>query len=111
MEDILKSDSFLTTSKEIFSQLLLRDTLNVLEISLFKALLRWKEKNDVHAAKELAKLIRVPLIDVKEILNTVKPSKLVSEEVLFTSIAFHAAPEEYASNTGKMFQPRVFKKG
>jgi len=108
IEDILLTESLFQLSKELFVQILLRDSLQASEISLFKGLLRWKEKNDSQAAKELTKLIRIPQIDAKDIIKTVKPSKLVSEEVLFASMAYHAAPDEYQTNPDKMFQPRAF---
>lgn len=49
-----------------------------------------KHKNDNVAAKDLAKLVRIPQISPKDILNLVKPAKLVADEVLFAAMAFHA---------------------
>jgi len=106
-EEILHTESILRISKELFSQILQRDSLRAPEVALFSALLLWREKNDGQAAKELARLIRIPQMDAKDIIKTVKPSKLVSEEILFASMAFHAAPEEYTNNPEKMFQPRA----
>jgi hypothetical protein len=107
VEEILQTESILRISKDLFAQILQRESLQTSEIALFTALLRWREKNELQAAKELAKLIRIPQMEPKDIIKTVKPSKLVSEEVLFISLAFHAAPDEYASNVDKMFQPRA----
>eukprot|EP01118_Nematostelium_gracile_P005313 TRINITY_DN1672_c0_g1_i1.p1 TRINITY_DN1672_c0_g1~~TRINITY_DN1672_c0_g1_i1.p1 ORF type:complete len:500 (-),score=128.80 TRINITY_DN1672_c0_g1_i1:35-1534(-) len=105
-EQVLQSESLLRISKELFSVILSRETLTADELELFMALLRWKEKNELPLAKELARLVRVPQIDAKHILNVVKSSKLVSEEILFSAMAFRAAPDEYVNHPDKMFQRR-----
>uniref|UniRef100_A0A0P6G7V8 BTB/POZ domain-containing protein n=1 Tax=Daphnia magna TaxID=35525 RepID=A0A0P6G7V8_9CRUS len=96
--DILQSEAFLQLSPGTLCDLLQRDSFCVTEIEIFRAVLRWWHHNsyDDCVVKEdttnelnsVLKSVRLPLIPLSELLNEVRPSHLVSSDVILDALKF-----------------------
>ncbi|KZS21506.1 BTB/POZ domain-containing protein [Daphnia magna] len=96
--DILQSEAFLQLSPGTLCDLLQRDSFCVAEIEIFRAVLRWWHHNsyDDCVVKEdttnelnsVLKSVRLPLITLSELLNEVRPSHLVSSDVILDALKF-----------------------
>ncbi|KAK4019828.1 hypothetical protein OUZ56_001835 [Daphnia magna] len=96
--DILQSEAFLQLSPGTLCDLLQRDSFCVTEIEIFRAVLRWWHHNsyDDCVVKEdttnelnsVLKSVRLPLITLSELLNEVRPSHLVSSDVILDALKF-----------------------
>ncbi|XP_057371374.1 BTB/POZ domain-containing protein 9-like [Daphnia carinata] len=96
--DILQSEAFLQLSPGTLCDLLQRDSFCVAEIEIFRAVLRWWHHNsyDDCIVKEdtsnelnsVLKSVRLPLITLSELLNEVRPSHLVSSDVILDALKF-----------------------
>nr|CAH0111776.1 unnamed protein product [Daphnia galeata] len=96
--DILQSDAFLQLSPGTLCDLLQRDSFCVAEIEIFRAVLRWWHHNSyddiVVKADSTSELnavlnsVRLPLITLSELLNEVRPSHLVSSDVILDALKF-----------------------
>ena len=100
--DILKNDSFLAMSLDGARSILQRDSLCVPEKIIFKSVQEWCFKNslmnltdntspeEIKTKKEqrdsLLAVVRLPLIPLHDLFNTVRPSGLVSSDVLLDAI-------------------------
>jgi len=113
--DVINSDDFLTLSQQSLREMLMTDQLDVEELELYKALLRWGEKNleknnNSTSLKEtllpLIPFIRFPLILPDDLMNIVKPSGVVPLEVYVQAIEYHLCPDN-VDTSGTMFKPRV----
>ena len=114
-EEILKSASasLLEDHKELVASMLGRDTLNVSEVKIFQAVNRWakdiclkrgltpsgKEKRKVIEEKTSLKLIRFPLMSLKEFNEQVISTKILnSTEIaqLFLYFCLSGKPGEFS---------------
>ncbi|XP_046452754.1 BTB/POZ domain-containing protein 9-like isoform X2 [Daphnia pulex] len=96
--DILQSDAFLQLSPGTLCDLLQRDSFCVTEIEIFRAVSRWWHHNSyddsvikADATSELNAVlnsVRLPLITLSELLNEVRPSHLVSSDVILDALKF-----------------------
>ena len=93
MEEALKSSDFVTMERCFLEELLDRDTLNITEVQLFKAVDCWAEKEcerqKVEAegsakrqvlGEQIVKKIRFPIMKQSEFVDVVLESKILTEE-------------------------------
>ncbi|XP_002121668.4 BTB/POZ domain-containing protein 9-like [Ciona intestinalis] len=95
---LLCSDDFLNMSLDATCHILKRDSLCVPEKTIFKAVQMWCEVNQAaqltddneEAVKKcrdtLLSVVRLPLISLPDLLNIVRPSSLISSDVLLDAI-------------------------
>ncbi|KAI9564306.1 hypothetical protein GHT06_008044 [Daphnia sinensis] len=96
--DILQSEAFLQLSPGTLCDLLQRDSFCVAEIEIFRAVLRWWHHNSyddcivkedtTNELNSVLKSVRLPLITLSELLNEVRPSHLVSSDVILDALKF-----------------------
>ena len=92
-EEVLKSSDFATVEKCFLEELLDRDTLNVKEVELFKAVNYWAEKEckrqNLQAegavkrkllGEKIIKNIRFPVMTKDEFINVVSVTNILTEE-------------------------------
>jgi len=98
--DILQSEAFLLLSPGTLRDLLVRDSFCVSEVEIFRAVLRWWRHNYVenspstailcgettHELDSVLEAVRLPLISLSELLNEVRPSNLVSADVILDAL-------------------------
>jgi hypothetical protein len=95
---MISAGTFVHLSRDIFGGMLMRHDLGMSELQLFKLVLTWGahqcttkhmiNNNDnmkVHV-KDLLPLIRFPLMSVDELIHHVKPTELLSDDVLAAEI-------------------------
>ena len=85
---VLKSDSFLSLPESALKSLLSRDTLSIAELSVFEALLQWKEHNQrsTEEMKELFECVRLTRISPQELFEQVEPQGLFHESQILTAV-------------------------
>ncbi|XP_022234899.1 BTB/POZ domain-containing protein 9-like [Drosophila obscura] len=79
---MLNDDSFLMLSEEILEELLPRDTFIAEELEIFRAVCRWSRHNPSVDIKSLLSLVRLPLIEVKDLVGTVRQSGFVDPSTI-----------------------------
>ncbi|XP_041448345.1 BTB/POZ domain-containing protein 9-like [Drosophila obscura] len=79
---MLNDDSFLMQSEEILEELLPRDTFIAEELEIFRAVCRWSRHNPSVDIKSLLSLVRLPLIDVEDLLGAVRQSGFVDPSTI-----------------------------
>lgn len=67
-------------------QLISRDSFCAAEIEIFRAIREWARHNSSAEVKSIFAEIRLPLMKLEDLLNTVRPSGLVSAEALLDAI-------------------------
>ena len=92
-EEVLESSEFLMIKKTLLEQLVVRNTLNIKEIELFRAVDRWAEKEcerqnlKVEASakrrilgEQIVKSLRFPTMKQSDFVETVINSKLLTQQ-------------------------------
>ena len=92
-EEVLKSSDFLTIEKSLLEQLVKRNSLNIKEVELFKAVDRWAEKEcqrqnltaDAPAKRQIlgeqiVKNIRFPAMKQSDFIEVVCASKILTQQ-------------------------------
>lgn len=96
------------------SELLKRDTFSAPEEQIFEAVLNWTKHNNVSMAQSQAivGLVRLPLLTIDQLLNVVRPSGLVSQDILFNAIneRNHADRSKHYKLFGTLFKIESLKK-
>ena len=120
-EEAVMSDEFVTLERSIVESLVKRETLNVKEVELFKAVDRWATEESERQGKtpdggvkrgilgeEIVKAIRFPSMSQKEFLSVVFDSYILTIQevgdlmkhfngVLASSLSFVQAPRKESS--------------
>ena len=68
--------------KEVIS----RDSFCAPEIEIFRGVQTWSERNPDEALQGIVKHVRLPLMSLDELLNTVRPSSLVAADAILDAI-------------------------
>ncbi len=88
-EEILKSDAFLSLPAHNLQCVISRDTFLVPEVSIFQAVLKWKEHNSSvseEVKSEVLQCIRLSEVSPQEIFQVVEPSGMFDESKLFQAV-------------------------
>jgi len=97
-EEVLEHPSFLKLPQHLVTDIFSRDSFAVPEIKIFKAAQKWLESNTMiqeeegartassDAAKQILSKVRLELIPLKDLVAEVRPSGLVSQDILFDAI-------------------------
>ena len=84
--DIMQHDYFMTLSPSSLKDMISRDSFCAEEIKIFKAVKDWVEANPTADHEEIISCIRLPLINIKDLLGVVRPTKLVNPDLLLDAI-------------------------
>ncbi|PAV91422.1 hypothetical protein WR25_06401 isoform C [Diploscapter pachys] len=89
-DEILKEPTFLLLPVHAVKQLIKRDTFCAPEVNIFETIREWGEahKDTAGVMHQLLPEIRLPLISQKDLLSIVRPSGLISSDVLLDTIDF-----------------------
>ena len=63
-----------------------RDSFCAPEIEIFRAVQQWSEKNPDENIKNIVKRVRLPLMDLDELLNIVRESGMISADAILDAI-------------------------
>ena len=63
-----------------------RDSFCAQEIEIFRAVQRWSEKNHDEDITEIVKQVRLPLMDLDDLLNVVRESGMISADSILDAI-------------------------
>ena len=82
------SEGFLSLSQAALIDLLSRDSFFAPEIEIFRAIVQWKEKNNVSVddARELLKVVRLQLVSNNELFNIIRPSGLYQPDQILDAL-------------------------
>lgn len=89
-EDLLSHESFKYLYKDSLMELLARDSFCVDEVIIFKSVHSWIECNSdlkPDDIKEVVSKIRLPLINVADLLTVVRPTGILDPDTLLDAIA------------------------
>jgi hypothetical protein len=95
---ILRKEGLSELNETLLERLLAQSELQIEEMELFLALQRWytlEPESRLDAARRMAGLIRLPLIPLKDLMRTVKPSGLVPADLLLEAVSYHADPTDW----------------
>nr|XP_050865113.1 BTB/POZ domain-containing protein 9 isoform X2 [Vespula vulgaris] len=84
--EIIHHDSFLQLSPTALNELISRDSFYAPEIDIFLAVQEWIKANPDVDAKEILAQVRLSLISLTDLLNVVRPTRLVSSEAILDAI-------------------------
>ncbi|XP_010773074.1 BTB/POZ domain-containing protein 9 [Notothenia coriiceps] len=85
--EVLNSDSFLLLSKTALLTVVSRDSFAATEKEIFLALSRWCRQHEEGVdTQEVMAAVRLPLMTLTEMLNTVRPSGLLTPDDLLDAI-------------------------
>ena len=93
--DILESESLLSLTEGALKSFISRDSFDTAELSVFEALLQWKEHNqrNTEEMKELLECVRLTRISPQELFEHVEPQGLFTEEQIFTAVRAQSMPQ------------------
>ena len=92
---VLKSDAFLLLPEDSLTCILSRDTFIAPEVSVFRAVLQWKEHNKQSLEKigDILKCVRLSEISPRELFEVVEPCNLFSEPSILKAIRVQMLPD------------------
>lgn len=67
-------------------EVLRRDSFCAPEINIFRAVQQWSEKNPEEDLVRVIQYVRLPLMNLEELLNIVRPSCLISADTILDAI-------------------------
>ncbi|EDV95341.1 centromere/kinetochore protein zw10 isoform X3 [Drosophila grimshawi] len=85
-EDLLQHDTFKMLSRESLEEVLRRDSFFAPEVKIFMGVWNWNCYNHDVDIKTVASLIRLPLIDNKDLLQVVRPSGILEPDKILAAI-------------------------
>ena len=92
---MLKSDAFLLLPEDSLACIISRDTFIAPEVSVFRAVLRWKEHNkqSVEEMGDILKCVRLSEISPQELFEVVEPCSLFDEPSILKAIRVQMKPD------------------
>ncbi|XP_046750090.1 BTB/POZ domain-containing protein 9 [Diprion similis] len=84
--EVIQHETFLQLSPGALNELIARNSFYAPEIDVFLAVQAWVKANPDMEAKDVVGQVRLGLIDLKDLLNIVRPTGLVSSEAILDAI-------------------------
>ncbi|XP_065343465.1 BTB/POZ domain-containing protein 9 [Cloeon dipterum] len=84
--EILLQDGFTRLSLFSLETLVSRDSFCAPEVQIFEAIGRWVQNNDEEIIERALALIRLPLIELPDLLNKVRPTGLINPDAILDAI-------------------------
>lgn len=84
--DILHHESFLNLSVSALKDMISRDSFYAPEVEIFRVICGWIQHNPNVDSQEIISTIRLPLMQLPELLNVVRPTGLISPDVILDAI-------------------------
>lgn len=99
--NILKDETFNSISEESLCGLLRRDSFFAPEVTIYKAVAIWYKHNPSADIRKVLELVRLPLMELNHLLNVVRPSGILSSDIILDAIAVQAA-KDYLNYRGSL---------
>ncbi|XP_059482268.1 BTB/POZ domain-containing protein 9 [Neocloeon triangulifer] len=84
--EILQQDGFLQLSLSSLKELVSRDSFCAPEVQIFEALGRWVQNNPEEDGKSALALVRLPLMELTDLLTKVRPTGLIDPDAILDAI-------------------------
>ncbi|XP_061390585.1 BTB/POZ domain-containing protein 9 [Musca vetustissima] len=84
--DILQHESFKSLSKESLEEVLRRDSFFAPEVQIFIAVWDWCKHNPNVDIKSVVSFVRLPLMNLEDLLHVVRPSGILNPDKLLDAI-------------------------
>ncbi len=84
--DIITNDGFSRLSKHAALALISRKSFCATEIQIFRGVTNWLKENETEDVGELTRSVRLPLIDINDLLHDVRDSGLFSSDEILDAI-------------------------
>lgn len=112
-EPVFLSKEFVELDEEMIVSFL-KLKLSIDEFEMYKSLIKWckkqkektPEKQDKEVLKNILPLIRLPLIDVNDLILTIKPSNLFPLDDYLDALEYQISPEDVDVKGKIQFEPR-----
>ncbi|XP_054834143.1 BTB/POZ domain-containing protein 9 isoform X1 [Eublepharis macularius] len=104
-QEVLSSEGFLSLSKAALLSIVLRDSFAAPEKDIFQALVNWCKHNPKENHSEIMQAVRLPLMSLTELLNVVRPSKLLSADAILDAIKVRSESRDMDLNYRGMLIP------
>lgn len=96
--EVIQHESFLQLSPSALNELIARNSFYAPEIDIFLAVQGWVKANPDVEAKDVVGQVRLGLVDIKDLLNVVRPTGLVSSEAILDAITVRTQTEDSQLN-------------
>jgi len=110
--EVLGSKAFLDVGEDLATSIISDDELNMDEMDIFEAALRWGKHKATENSEDLeqvmsglVQVIRFPLIGASKLINRVKTTGVVPIEIYVEALEFSASPRTVTSE-GNRFKKR-----
>ncbi|KAH8386811.1 hypothetical protein KR093_002722, partial [Drosophila rubida] len=84
--ELLQHDSFKMLSRESLEEVLRRDCFFAPEVEIFRSVWKWSRYNPDIDIETVVSLVRLPLINLEDLLQVVRPSGILKPEILDAKI-------------------------
>lgn len=85
--DIMRHETFLTLSPLALKEMIGRNSFCAAEVDIFRSVCRWIEHNPSCDAKaEILQAIRLPLMNISDLLSVVRPTGLILPDAILDAI-------------------------
>lgn len=99
--NVLKDEAFNSISEESLCGLLQRDSFFAQEVLIYKAVATWYKHHPSADIRKVLDLVRLPLMELNHLLNVVRPSGILSSDIILDAIAVQAA-KDYLNYRGSL---------
>lgn len=115
-QEVLESPGFLLFDEDIVASILQSDKITGDEIDLYKAAIKWgknrcQDKKNYSDLKDVLKNvmihIRYPLIDAKDLIQTVRHDGFMPRELYVWALEYNASPESFKFSSVPSFKERA----
>ncbi|XP_048507554.1 BTB/POZ domain-containing protein 9 isoform X2 [Athalia rosae] len=96
--EVIQHDSFLQLSPSALNELIARDSFYAPEVDIFLAVHAWVKANPEVEAKDVVGQVRLGLVDIRDLLNVVRPTGLVSSEAILDAITVRTLTKDSQLN-------------
>ncbi|CAN0320701.1 unnamed protein product [Laminaria digitata] len=105
---VLRTEGFLELPLPLVQDFVREGELQADEADLFAAVRSWVDRDPAERRRhvdELSVHFRLPLVSLRDLMSVVRPSGLVTAELLLDAVTYHADPGKWSGNP-LMVRPR-----
>uniref|UniRef100_T1IHV1 BTB/POZ domain-containing protein 9 n=1 Tax=Strigamia maritima TaxID=126957 RepID=T1IHV1_STRMM len=84
--DILRHESIFNLSATALKEMISRDSFYAPEVEIFRVVCEWIRHNPTVDTKDILAQVRLPLMQLPELLNVVRPTGLISPDAILDAI-------------------------
>uniref|UniRef100_A0A1B6DYV4 BTB/POZ domain-containing protein 9 n=3 Tax=Clastoptera arizonana TaxID=38151 RepID=A0A1B6DYV4_9HEMI len=98
--DVIAHESFLHMSIGALKELIIRDSFYAPEVDIFRAVVEWGKANSLDSGPDLNSVlscVRLHLLSTNDLLNVVRPLRLVSSDTILDAISMRTSCKDSLS--------------